>query len=117
MASNCQCMLCEPRLKMQMIDSDPPTILCLFIEYWKSLYQKCCCLLHPDCEFITQRGKCTCPRCCFCANLPRKDPLRCASCKSKVNCYHVCKHHRGDCGNYGRCNKWAEWQKIDNKTV
>ena len=116
MTSNCQCELCDPKtanlLKDLKIDPDPPTILCKFIEYWRGQYTFCCCAVHgrggqsPPCLKIQLHGICYCPRCCYCIHLPRKDPLRCSSCKSKSFRYFVCKHQRGESGNYGRCNIW-----------
>ena len=107
--SDCTCELCDAKHEFSSVDSpDPPSILCIHIQRWISLSEKCCCRIHLDCNRIIDFGMCECPRCHFCIELPSKDPLRCDSCKSKVNRYQVCRHQRGNCGKYGRCTKWRE---------
>ena len=120
MASNCQCHLCDPQLASFFdklnIQPDPPTILCKFIDFWRAQYTFCCCSVHggegsPPCMKIEMHGICSCPRCCYCIHLPRKDPLRCNSCKNKEFRFYICKHQRGESGNYGRCETWKAMTK------
>ena len=94
---------------------DPPTILCKYIEYWRGLYTKCCCVMHENCLGVSESGSCTCPRCCFCIHLPRLDPLRCFNCKRKVNRYQVCKHRRGEIGFFERCEEWRASMMYNKK--
>ena len=120
MASECECQLCFPQNDLNKV-SEAPTILCNNISLWVSLYKVCCCRTHLDskCCKISEFGECFCPRCCFCFMLPRKDPLRCDSCKAKVNTYKICKHNPttlDGSSKYARCANWFDEMKMKKKT-
>ena len=106
---NCLCMLCSNSKvsSVQKTESHTrhfpkPTILCQYIEYWRSMWNICCCTMHANCDF-RKFGQCGCPKCCLCTQTasginPSMAP--CVKCASKDKCYHPCNHLPGICKTY-----------------
>ena len=101
----CNCMLCKSRMfsvsdaallcDMQFKE---PTILCQYIEYWRTMFNICCCLSHDGCDHQLLQS-CVCPRCCRACHLENKP---CDRCKTKNINYYPCYHEPGLCKTYIR---------------
>ena len=79
----CNCHLCY---KMTP-NPTKPTILCSYIELWRSMHTVCCCLLDHTCDW---RGKtCVSPRCCGCRFHTKEI---CSKCVKMERLFIPCQH-------------------------
>lgn len=107
--TDCPCMLCSnckksaaEQKKSPIRHYPKPTILCPYIDYWRSMWNICCCLLHPDCDF-KNFGSCGCPSCCVCTRTATGvDPsiTPCDTCQQKISRFIPCNHGKGFCKTY-----------------
>ena len=108
MAANCKCMLCRPWQSGMPMPWEPPepTILCEFIDYWRSMYNICCCRRHKNCDKKKDRGECRCPKCCKCWEIScdcGQHTYYCENCKMKKNKYFTCSHQGASIDDHGLC--------------
>ena len=116
MDAPCPCMLCksngmmpsQSELAKHGTIKQPPTILCRYIDYWRSMYNRCCCLSHASCDFDSIE-RCHCPRCCICC-LMTVNP--CDNCKTKNVDYYPCFHQQGVCKSYLRLTLPGEDKEV-----
>lgn len=75
----------------------PPTILCKNLEYWRSMWDICCCHKHAECDRCgTGPRNCSCPRCCSCNFLASM----CKNCEKKKTRFIPCDHYCPNTGHY-----------------
>ena len=109
MESKCNCHLC-----FHMVPNPPkPNVLCNSILFWRSMWIKCCCSIHPNCEF-KEINPCECPKCCRCTNETSLIKNICENCSKKEYIYTPCLHQPYHTQLY--CGKYIKMRKRKKNT-